>query len=212
MAISSSFRRLSNTFEHFLRLLLSITFNHFRTLSSIGYHFRWISNQMIWQVHTKTFFRSGKPKSHPQKKILYNKTKRNVIKSWIQERTMLAKPKKRKFTVESKKKMFLLCLKHSFSIRYQKIENLSIFFFIKKNGTDSGLYEVYTGVGDIKKLGVIKRWQRKSSTKFWPNASDGRTSVCNMINGTDSSQYEPLIDNPSDVVMHIFINDICRSV
>lgn len=73
------------------------------------------------------------------------------------------------------------------------------------------MYEVYTGIGDIKKLGRIKRWQRKSAIKTWMNTTEGRTSVCNMINGTDASQYEPLIDS-YDIKMYIFNTDICRLV
>lgn len=83
---------------------------------------------------------------------------------------------------------------------------------MKKNGTDGGLYETYSGIGDFKKIGMIKRWQRKSTIKYWLNTTDGRPSVCNMINGSDASQFEPLIEDPLALKLYIFNTDICRLV
>lgn len=67
---------------------------------------------------------------------------------------------------------------------------------------------MYTGVDDIKKLGQIKAWKKRSTLKNWPNRKDGKTSVCNMINGSDSTINPPFLkpEGYSDA----FQSDACR--
>lgn len=80
--------------------------------------------------------------------------------------------------------------------------------FLKKNNTDDGLYEIYTGVDNMDKLGVIRKWQKKRTIKTWLNQSNGATSICNMINGTDDTIYPPKVKPKG--FQSIFSTDICR--
>lgn len=67
---------------------------------------------------------------------------------------------------------------------------------------------MYTGVGEIDKLGLIRKWNKKKSIKTWLNATDGGVSVCNMINGTDTTVFAPHIQPEGH--KDIFAADICR--
>lgn len=67
---------------------------------------------------------------------------------------------------------------------------------------------MYTGVGDITKLGLIRSWKKKQTIKTWLNNPDGKLSVCNMINGTDTTVYAPRIK--PNTYQDIFSTDICR--
>lgn len=66
---------------------------------------------------------------------------------------------------------------------------------------------MYTGVDDMDKLGTIRKWEKQTSTKFWRNNKDGGVSVCNLVNGTDSTIFAPRI--PKDA-LYIYATDICR--
>lgn len=67
---------------------------------------------------------------------------------------------------------------------------------------------MYTGVGDISKLGRIKAWKKRSTIKTWHNKKDGSTSVCNMINGSDSTVYPPFLK--PEGYLESFQTDVCR--
>ncbi|XP_055324872.1 sensory neuron membrane protein 2 [Sitodiplosis mosellana] len=82
--------------------------------------------------------------------------------------------------------------------------------FGHKNNTDDGLFEIHSGVGDIEKLGAIRKWNNRHAIKAWMNATDGGKSTCNFINGTDSTVYAPHIK--PNAYLDIFATDICRSV
>lgn len=66
---------------------------------------------------------------------------------------------------------------------------------------------MYTGVGDMDKLGTIRRWENQESTKFWRNSKNGGPSMCNMINGTDATIFAPRAPKES---LYIYATDICR--
>lgn len=69
---------------------------------------------------------------------------------------------------------------------------------------------MYTGVGDISKLGKIVSWNRHDTIKTWKSTDTGRTSVCNMINGTDTTIFAP--HRKPGGYEDIFSTDICRWV
>ncbi|XP_031619587.1 sensory neuron membrane protein 2 [Contarinia nasturtii] len=88
--------------------------------------------------------------------------------------------------------------------------SLRFSMFGHKNNTDDGLFEIHTGVGDITKLGLIRQWNKQKILKTWLNSKDGKTSTCNIINGTDTTVFAPHIK--SNGFLYIFAADICRSV
>lgn len=66
---------------------------------------------------------------------------------------------------------------------------------------------MYTGVGQMDKLGSIRKLNNRSVSKIWRNNMDGDLSVCNMINGTDTTIFPPRIPTDS---LYIYSTDICR--
>ncbi|XP_049616763.1 platelet glycoprotein 4 [Syngnathus scovelli] len=76
--------------------------------------------------------------------------------------------------------------------------------FTPYNGTFDGYYTVFTGKGDISKVGMIDKWRGSRSLTFWDD------KYCNMINGTDGSNFAPFVDVTKPIFF--FSSDICRSV
>ncbi|XP_077355254.1 platelet glycoprotein 4 [Festucalex cinctus] len=76
--------------------------------------------------------------------------------------------------------------------------------FVPYNGTFDGHYTVFTGEGDISKVGMIDMWRGSRSLPFWGD------KYCNMINGTDGSNFAPFVDATKPIFF--FSSDICRSV
>ncbi|XP_051911393.1 platelet glycoprotein 4 [Hippocampus zosterae] len=76
--------------------------------------------------------------------------------------------------------------------------------FAPYNGTFDGYYTVHTGKGDIGKVGTIDTWRGSRSLPFWDD------KYCNMINGTDGSNFAPFMDPTKPI--YFFSSDICRSV
>lgn len=73
-----------------------------------------------------------------------------------------------------------------------------------KNGSDDGIYTVFSGEKDIQRLNEINTWRNKTSLGFW------NTTYCNMLNGTDGSMWHPFIKKSER--LSLFSSDICRSV
>ncbi|XP_064637277.1 lysosome membrane protein 2-like isoform X2 [Lineus longissimus] len=77
--------------------------------------------------------------------------------------------------------------------------------FAGQNGTDDGLYTVYTGTGGkLDNLNIINKWNGESSLPYWNG------TLCNMINGTDGTLYHPFVDKSE--TLYLFSTDICRSI
>lgn len=76
--------------------------------------------------------------------------------------------------------------------------------FYKQNGSDDGLYTIYSGTKTWKNFGMIELWNKDSSLKYWT------TPQCNMINGTDGTIFPPFEDKGR--TLYIFSSDICRSI
>ncbi|KAM9334661.1 platelet glycoprotein 4 [Symphorus nematophorus] len=84
------------------------------------------------------------------------------------------------------------------------ILNGNVGLFSPYNGSVDGPYNVYTGIEDISKVGIIDRWRRERSLPFWNDP------YCDMINGTDASSFPPFVDKKKP--LYFFSSDICRSV
>ncbi|XP_072418727.1 platelet glycoprotein 4 isoform X1 [Chiloscyllium punctatum] len=76
--------------------------------------------------------------------------------------------------------------------------------FYPYNGTSDGIYNVYTGKDDIRKVAIIDRWMNKKKLTFWND------SYCDMINGTDASSFPPFVHDKKK--LYFFSSDICRSI
>ncbi|XP_037551834.1 platelet glycoprotein 4 [Nematolebias whitei] len=76
--------------------------------------------------------------------------------------------------------------------------------FLDYNNTFDGIYTIYTGKGDVSKVGMIDSWKGSKSLQFWNDP------YCDMINGTDASSFAPFVDKKKP--LYFFNSDICRSV
>lgn len=91
----------------------------------------------------------------------------------------------------------------------QKYVNTTTFddkfgLFYNQNGSDDGLYTIYSGIKSWENFGMIQLWNKESSLKFWT------TRQCNMINGSDGTIFPPFEDKGR--TLYIFSSDICRSI
>ncbi|XP_071514706.1 lysosome membrane protein 2-like [Panulirus ornatus] len=77
-------------------------------------------------------------------------------------------------------------------------------FFIDKNGSTDGLFNVFTGVNDITKYTTIDTFNHERELAFW------KTDECNKIQGTDGSSFPP--DVKRDSILFMFNENLCRSV
>ncbi|XP_061662979.1 platelet glycoprotein 4 [Syngnathoides biaculeatus] len=76
--------------------------------------------------------------------------------------------------------------------------------FAPYNGTFDGYYNIYSGEANISRVGTIDKWRGSRSLSFWDD------KYCNMINGTDGSNFAPFVDSTKP--LFFFSSDICRSV
>ncbi|XP_038216334.1 sensory neuron membrane protein 2-like [Zerene cesonia] len=83
-----------------------------------------------------------------------------------------------------------------------------------KQDNPSEIYEVFRGIEDRSKLGIIKSYNGSSYVDYWVpqrnEAGDTYPGICNMINGTDSAIFPPFVDR--DESKYALNLDICRSV
>ncbi|XP_076039562.1 lysosome membrane protein 2-like [Oratosquilla oratoria] len=77
-------------------------------------------------------------------------------------------------------------------------------FFYGRNNTNDKRYEVKTGAHGMDTYQEIVAWDDENKLEFWSS------KYCNMINGTDGSQYPPKITK-SKVIM-IYTSELCRSL
>ncbi len=76
---------------------------------------------------------------------------------------------------------------------------------MKKNGTKSKVWEVYTGVENSSAFGKVKTWDGRSELGFWR-----KNSECDKIRGTDGSVFPPFIRKDSK--LYAFSINLCRSL
>uniref|UniRef100_A0A023GDR3 Scavenger receptor class B member 1 n=1 Tax=Amblyomma triste TaxID=251400 RepID=A0A023GDR3_AMBTT len=73
---------------------------------------------------------------------------------------------------------------------------------IKRNGSNDGLFTVYTGKGEMDKYNLITRWNGLQNLTWW-------RGTCGMINGSNGELVPPL--SPGQDSLYIFNPDFCRS-
>ncbi|CAL4110951.1 unnamed protein product, partial [Meganyctiphanes norvegica] len=77
-------------------------------------------------------------------------------------------------------------------------------FFYPKNNTNDGTYTVYTGARGMENYMNIYSWHGQKEVEFW------KEDRCNMINGTEGSQFPPPLLRENNVVL--FTAELCRSI
>jgi lysosome membrane protein 2 len=88
-------------------------------------------------------------------------------------------------------------------IPYQLNFTFGIYSGPTANGTDDGDLEIFTGVKDIKKLGLVDKWKGSSSLPYWHDS-------CNNISGSDGTLWHPFVEKTD--TLYIFNTDLCRSL
>ncbi|ODN04769.1 Lysosome membrane protein 2 [Orchesella cincta] len=75
--------------------------------------------------------------------------------------------------------------------------------YYKKNGTDQGRFEIYSGAKRPEKFGEVVTWNGKHELEWWND------QYCNRINGTDGGIFKPYATK--DRIFQMFIPGLCRS-
>nr|KAG5697775.1 hypothetical protein BaRGS_026732 [Batillaria attramentaria] len=76
--------------------------------------------------------------------------------------------------------------------------------FYKQNGTDDGVYEIYSGIDTTDHFAEIVTWNGNESLSYWT------TAQANAINGSDGTLYPPFVDTSQSY--YLFSSDLCRSL
>ncbi|XP_035712600.1 lysosome membrane protein 2 [Folsomia candida] len=89
-------------------------------------------------------------------------------------------------------------------IGYKLLPNDTFGLYYGKNGSDQGVFEVYSGIKDTSKFGVIASWNGSPEMPWWEPDS------CKKISGTDGAIFPPFVT--TDRKLNMFSSDLCRSL
>ncbi|XP_069987003.1 lysosome membrane protein 2-like [Penaeus vannamei] len=78
-------------------------------------------------------------------------------------------------------------------------------FFYPRNNTNDGTFKVKTGALGMDDYQSIVEWKGQTELDYWHG-----DPYCNMINGTDGSQYPPAVAR--DTVLRLYTSELCRSL
>ncbi|KAL8605528.1 hypothetical protein ACOMHN_031465 [Nucella lapillus] len=77
--------------------------------------------------------------------------------------------------------------------------------FLGKNGSDDGVYEIYSGIGGhIDQFAEIVSWNGQTSLNYW------KSTIANSLNGSDGTLFPPFVDTSK--TKYLFSSDLCRSL
>ncbi|XP_068608709.1 scavenger receptor class B member 1 [Brachionichthys hirsutus] len=76
--------------------------------------------------------------------------------------------------------------------------------FSEFNNSNTGLFTVFTGQDDIRKVHRVDSWNGLTELSYW------RTPECNMINGTAGQMWPPFLTKES--TLPFYSPDACRSL
>ncbi|XP_028830821.1 scavenger receptor class B member 1 isoform X2 [Denticeps clupeoides] len=76
--------------------------------------------------------------------------------------------------------------------------------FAEFNNSNTGLFTVFTGKDDIRKVHKVDFWNGLKKVDYW------RTEQCNMINGTAGQMWPPFMTTES--TLPFYSPDACRSM
>ena len=83
-------------------------------------------------------------------------------------------------------------------------DKIGLFTGDNGNGTNDGVYNIWTGTSDLDKYNIIDTWNDERSLIWWND------KYCNAINGSDGTGWHPFISK--DDILYLFSTDICRSI
>ena len=70
--------------------------------------------------------------------------------------------------------------------------------------------KIFTGVGDVSKLGKIVTFNNKTEEDIWPTSEENDASECNAIRGSDGSLFPPFVTK--NQTFYIYNKEMCRSL
>ncbi|XP_049324456.1 scavenger receptor class B member 1 isoform X1 [Astyanax mexicanus] len=76
--------------------------------------------------------------------------------------------------------------------------------FAEFNNSNTGLFTVFTGQGDIRKVHQVDSWNGLKEVNYW------NSDQCNMINGTAGQMWPPFMTTES--TLPFYSPDACRSM
>ncbi|XP_072515403.1 scavenger receptor class B member 1 isoform X2 [Salminus brasiliensis] len=76
--------------------------------------------------------------------------------------------------------------------------------FAEFNNSNTGLFTVFTGQGDIRKVHQVDSWNGLKEVDYW------NSKPCNMINGTAGQMWPPFMTTES--TLPFYSPDACRSM
>ncbi|XP_028274400.1 scavenger receptor class B member 1 isoform X2 [Parambassis ranga] len=76
--------------------------------------------------------------------------------------------------------------------------------FTEFNNSNTGLFTIFTGQDDIRKVHRVDSWNGLKELSYW------RTPQCNMINGTAGQMWPPFLTKES--TLPFYSPDACRSM
>ncbi|XP_064163990.1 scavenger receptor class B member 1 isoform X1 [Anguilla rostrata] len=76
--------------------------------------------------------------------------------------------------------------------------------FAEFNNSNTGLFTVFTGQDDIRRVHKVDSWNGLKEVNYW------RTKQCNMINGTAGQMWPPFMTTES--TLPFYSPDACRSM
>ena len=79
-----------------------------------------------------------------------------------------------------------------------------------KNNTDDGELQIFTGLGDVSKLGTIVTFNNKTEEDIWPRSDEDDGQECNSIRGSDGSLFPPFVSK--NQTFYIYNKEMCRSL
>ncbi|XP_049886335.1 sensory neuron membrane protein 2 [Pectinophora gossypiella] len=94
-----------------------------------------------------------------------------------------------------------------------ELEDGSLIFSLVgyRNATPGSEFVVYRGLGEPRDMGRVLSFNNLPHLLYWRDGEESRgSSVCNMINGTDSNIFGPFVDKKQS--LYALNTDICRSV
>ena len=81
---------------------------------------------------------------------------------------------------------------------------------IGKNNSEDGEFKIFTGVGDVSKLGTIVTFNNKTTEDIWFKSEEDDGSECNSIKGSDGSLFPPFVTK--NQTFYIYNKEMCRSL
>jgi len=87
----------------------------------------------------------------------------------------------------------------------QIVDN-KISYYAQYNGSTDGLYRVNSGKGNMDTYLDILQWNGASQLSWWNN------TYCDMINGTDGTQFPPRFVDKKNVTVRMYVPQLCRSL